>query len=176
MATKEINQRQHLIIKCLKRQPMSYREIFNYLSRESEIRDNNLLCSIRTFKRDISDIADVYGIYIGYNPSLKAYEIIEEESHESDNRIIEAFDFIDSFELIKQNKDYVMFDNRRASGTDCLYLILSALKKQKIVKFNYKKFHEDSPSQKEVAPLAIKEFKNRWYLIGADVNTGEILT
>ncbi len=42
------------------------------------------------------------------------------------------------------------------------------------VKFQYQKFWEDQPALKSVEPFAMKEFRNRWYLVGKDTKKEEL--
>src|SRR5690554_1982884 len=168
MSTKETVKKYHLIIHKLRKSPATLTEIQEYLLFESEMRDCNFKTSSRTFKRDCDDIAEIYGIEIVYDFSLKAYKIDDSIPHEADTRIMEAFDVIDAFSLSKHLSEYVLFENRKPHGTKHLSEILYAIKHRFVIRFNYKKYYESDGSLRTIEPLALKEFRNRWYVFGKD--------
>jgi len=57
---------------------------------------------------------------------------------------------------------------RKPQGTENLYGLLHAIKNKFQIKFFYQKFWEDEISHRTVEPYALKEFKNRWYLLAKD--------
>jgi len=44
------------------------------------------------------------------------------------------------------------------------------------IRFTYHKFWEDEPTFRTVEPLALKEFKNRWYLLAKDLKDNVLKT
>lgn len=53
-----------------------------------------------------------------------------------------------------------------------MFGLIHAIKNKLEIHFSYHKFWEDQPTDRTVAPLALKEFKNRWYLIARDLKPG----
>lgn len=51
-------------------------------------------------------------------------------------------------------------------GSEYLAVIIEAIKKRKMLRLYYQPFYEDKPYYTDVHPYLLKEYKNRWYLIG----------
>jgi len=72
--------------------------------------------------------------------------------------------------------DYVYFEERRPQGTDNMYGLLHAIKNKLQIVFSYHKFWEDQYTQRTVEPYALKEFKNRWYILACDLKDNKVKT
>lgn len=176
MTTRETIIRYHLIINRLRKSPANYKEILSFLQDQSELQAYDFTISKRTFKRDCEDIASIYGIDIVFNFSQKLYKIEEEDNDESKTRIMEAFDLIDTFGITKKISKHVYFEKRRPQGTENMYGLLHAIKNQLQISFTYHKFWEDIDTQRTVEPYALKEFKNRWYILACDLGDKKVKT
>lgn len=51
-------------------------------------------------------------------------------------------------------------------GSDYLGKIIAAISDKKVLRIYYQPFYEDRPYFTEVHPYLLKEYKNRWYMIG----------
>lgn len=60
------------------------------------------------------------------------------------------------------------FEKRKPQGTENFYGLLHAIKNQLQVSFTYQKYWEDQLTHRTVEPYALKEFRNRWYLLAID--------
>jgi len=88
--------------------------------------------------------------------------------------MIEAFDMFNSLNLAQDLTPFIQLEKRRPQGTENLYGILHAIKNKFQIKFTYHKFWEEEVSQRTTEPYALKEFKNRWYIIAKDNKEGNI--
>lgn len=174
MSKRESISRYNLIIKKVRKHPASFDEIADYLARESELQDYNLEISKRTFQRDLNDIRSIYDIDIIYDRSRKVYFIDSEDKSQAVERILEAFDTFNALNLADRLSDYIHFENRRASGTENLYGLLHAIQNRLQITFSYQKFWDDQAASRQGEPLALKEFKNRWYLLANDPSKQKI--
>lgn len=161
--------RYNLIIKKLRKYPASFTEIADYLERESELQDDNFNVSKRTFQRDLEDIRLLYGIDIQYDFSKKVYYIDIDERSEIAVRVLEAFDIFNAMNLTDRLLDYIHFEKRKPQGTENFYELLLATKNRVQIQFSYQKFWGNEKTQRLVEPYALKEFKNRWYLLAKDL-------
>ena len=168
MSKRESISRYSLIIKKLRSKPSSFQEIADYLEFQSEFQGYDFNISKRTFHRDKNDILSLYNIEILYNSAEKVY-YIDDESSEFNDRILEAFDVFNAL-------NFIHFENRKPKGTGHLNTILQAIKSKNLIQFDYQKFWDEEPSCRIVEPLALKEFKNRWYLISKDTKDNKIKT
>ena len=176
MSKRESIIRYFLIIKKLRQQAATFSEISDYLNRESELQGYNFTISKRTFQRDMEDIGSIYNIDIKYDFSRKLYFIDLDQQTEISSRIFEAFDIFNALNTSEQIGSYIHFENRRSQGTENLYSLLLAIKKNVQIKFSYHKFWENKSSLRTVEPFALKEFKNRWYLLANDLSDKKVKT
>jgi len=174
MSKRESIARYNLIIKKLRKKPATFNEISDYLLLESELQGYNFNVSKRTFQRDIEDISSLYNIDIVYDFSRKVYYIDFDEQSEVNERIFEAFDTFNALNISDRLSDYIHFEKRRPQGTENLYGLLHAIKNKVQICFLYHKFWEDKITLRVVEPYALKEFKNRWYVLANDLKDNKV--
>jgi predicted DNA-binding transcriptional regulator YafY len=176
MSKRESLSRYSLILQKLRKQPSSFAEISDMLARESELQGYNFNISIRTFQRDIEDIGTLYNIDIQYNFSRKVYFIDMEQQPEVNERILEAFDTFNALNIAYRLSNHIHFEKRRPQGTDNLYGLLHSIKNMVRIRFNYQKYWDDIITLRNLEPYALKEFKNRWYLLANDLKDKRVKT
>lgn len=170
-----------LILKKLKVKPYStYEELQAYIENQFDylqMQDDNLQIgfSKRTLQRDIKEIRNVFGIDIEYSKSQKGYFISQNENENMNfQRMMEAFDMFNSLNLAQDLTPFIHLEKRRPQGTENLYGLLHAIKNRLQIKFIYQKFWEEELSQRLAEPYALKEFKNRWYIMAKDSKDNNI--
>lgn len=170
-----------LILKKLKVKPYStYDELQSYIENQFDylqMQDDNLQIgfSKRTLQRDIKEIRNVFGIDIEYSKSQKGYFISQNENENMNfQRMMEAFDMFNSLNFAQDLTPFIHLEKRRPQGTENLYGLLHAIKNRLQIKFTYQKFWEEELSQRLVEPYALKEFKNRWYIMAKDSKDNNI--
>lgn len=173
--------RYFLILKKLKAKPFSsFEDLQSYFENQVDfllMRDDslNIGFSKRTFQRDLREIRNIFGIDIEYSKSQKGYFIARSEMENlSFQRMMEAFDMFNSLNLAQDLKPFIHLEKRRPQGTENLYGLLHAIKNRLHIKFSYKKFWEDEANTRTAEPYALKEFKNRWYILAKDMHDGRI--
>lgn len=176
MSVKETIMRHRLIIDKLRRNPTSWKEMSDYLNRHSEQTGYDFRISQRTFQRDLCDIDEIYYIEIKQDYSRNAYYIKSEENYQVNARMMEAFDIFNAMTQGENLISVVDLDNRRTRGTENLFGLLHAVKNNLLITFNYQKFGQESATLRYVHPYLLKEFKNRWYIVGKDLNDNRLKT
>jgi len=178
MSKRESIARYSLIIKKLRKHPADFSEILDYLDFESELQQYNYNISIRTFKRDLEDIESHFGIRIEYDFSERKYKITEDNFSEATNRILEAYDIFNALSISERISKYIHFDKRTSNGTQHLYHLLKTIERRKVIIFDYHKYwnNKGQTFNREAEPYALKEFKNRWYLLAKDLKDGQLKT
>lgn len=174
MSKRESIARYSLIIKKLRKHPASFAEIADYLALESELQEYNFNVSKRTFQRDLEDIRSLYNIDIQFDFSRKVYFLDLDEQPDVNERILEAFDTFNALNLSDRLSNNIHFEKRRPQGTENLYGLLHAIKNQLQIKFTYQKFWEDSLTKRNAEPYALKEFRNRWYVLANDLKDNQV--
>lgn len=170
-----------LILKKLKVKPYStYEELQAYIENQFDylqMQDDtlNIGFSKRTLQRDIKEIRNVFGIDIEYSKSQKGYFISQNENENMNfQRMMEAFDMFNSLNLAQDLTPFIHLEKRRPQGTENLYGLLHAIKNRLQIKFTYLKFWEEESSERLAEPYALKEFKNRWYIMAKDSKDNNI--
>lgn len=167
-----------LIVKKLKQKPYStFEEIIKYIEHQLSFHqmddgydDLTIGLSMRTFQREVKNIQQLYGIQIEYSRKHKGY-FIADSVHDSSNfdRMMDAFDIFNSLNLAQEINPYILLEKRKSLGLEHMNIILHALKAHRIIQLSYQKFTENASDTKELEPYAIKEFRNRWYLVAYEV-------
>lgn len=170
-----------LIVKKLQSKPYSsFEAIVRYIENQMEylqMQDDTLEIgfSKRTFQRDIREIRTLYGMNIEYSKTHQGY-FISENDNESENfkRMMEAFDMYNSLNMAQGLSPYIHFEKRQPLGTENFYGLLHAIKNRLQIKFSYERFDEEGISERIADALALKEFKNRWYVLAKDKKDGQV--
>ncbi len=165
-----------VIIQKLRTKAASYDEIIDHLERESEIQHYDLAVSKRTLQRDIHDILTVFGIEIIYDPRMQAYRIDSDQPNDRQQRAFEAFQLYDALKMSEKIHEKVILETRRPMGTEHLYGILHAIENHKELSIQYTKYWEEGEHKRRLRPYALKECKNRWYVLGEDTDKNAIRT
>lgn len=160
--------RYSVILKRLQKTPASLKDIVHTLEREFDLVDIPLNYSSRTFQRDLEDIRQIFQVDIQYDFRRKVYFIEHAAQPKITERMLEAFDVLNAFNIADDLSANVEFENRRAIGTEHFHGILHAIKNTFLVNFTYQKFEDEIPSNRSAKPILLKEFKGRWYLIAID--------
>lgn len=139
--------------------------------------------SNRTLERDFERIRVDYGLEITYDKSKDGYYINEEESVKVNSffKFLEIVTVADIFsESLKNSKrilEYVDFDDSSFfKGKEHLRLLLIAITENRRITFNHENYSKDTITKYTISPLLLKEFENRWYVIGVPGDINDIRT
>lgn len=151
----------------------SYEEIHEYLIRkytQQDIEQDQLKFTKRTFLRDKEAISKVLKTDIVYRRSTNTYAIDEENEDEFQEDVFDNLLLVEAFREVKGKKDVMLFEQRKSRGLQWLNGLVHAITHQKIITLQYTKFWEGVSHKKVLEPYALKEFKNRWYLLAHEKN------
>jgi len=155
----------------------SFQEIKNYLFEHGfEIGD-------RTIQRDIEQIRFEFGIEIKYHRNKNGYYIDYENSLniESFFRFLEIVNTADLLtESLLESKDslkHISFDlGGGLKGIENLKLLLKAIKDHRKISFTHFNFHTEKSRKFILNPYLLKEYQNRWYVVGIIHGGNELMT
>ena len=165
------------IIKKLRRSgEATFKEINDYLEKESEFLDRPFSISNRTFIRDLNEIRTLFKIDIEYDFSKGVYFIAEDQHSDLNNRMLESIETINSLKMVGDIARYMFFEKRKAHGTHHFYGLIHAIKNRIVLRLIHQKYDHDEPTERLAEPLALKESKGRWYLLAKDQNDRRIKT
>ena len=169
-----------LIIKKVKSKHCTPKELLQYLKEQLvylQINDERLKMglSIRTIQRDIVEIRNIFGITIEISEKMGGYHIVQGEmDYKNFQRRMEAFGMFNSLNLTQGLSTFIHLEKHRPQGTENFNELIHSIKDKLKIKFAYQKFWEEEPTEREVAPYALKECENRWYLLAKDCKDGHI--
>ena len=168
MSVRQTIKRYTKIISLLRLRPMSFKEIQEEMESDPDAIEENLTTSIRTMQRDIKSIASIYDIEIKNDYSTNKYHIVEDVEDLPRRRLRENFEILNAIRISRGFGDSLVFEERRSLGTKHMHGLIHAIQNNFYVEFTYKKFWDDSIKKRKVAPISLKESRNRWYLIAKD--------
>lgn len=162
-----------LIIKKLEACPSTYKQIEEYLLYSFEFQDAGITSySIRTLQRDIKEIASLFNLNIHNKKKGDNRYYIESrptmEVDEYNQKLLESFQVSNALNIHPDFADFIFFETRKATGLEHFYDLFFAIRNNRIITFEHFNFKTRLMSARKVHPLALKESKNRWYLIAVD--------
>lgn len=184
MAYFNVVKRQQRIIQLIRRYQPDLQELIDLLAREGI--EN---CSRRTIQRDLEDIRIRFGLNIVFNKQHRIYNLVEDQKQGIDA----IYDFIDratvSESISKRlfdgkkaiNQQYIITDSplfdQSNSGIHHFDPLLFACIEKQVVGLTYRpKYQRDNLKSYTVYPLALKEFRHRWYLLCQESDTLKFYT
>ncbi|WP_234110551.1 MULTISPECIES: helix-turn-helix transcriptional regulator [Chryseobacterium] len=150
----------------------TYHEILRYLEEKHHIDgyDTDLAFSEKTFKRDRNLLFDLFGIETKFKRSTMTYQIADDENLEQSKGIFDNLLLVNAYKKTADQSKIMFFEKRQASGLHNLEGIIHAIKHSKLISFKYTKYDEGISQKRIVEPYALKEFRNRWYLLANESN------
>jgi predicted DNA-binding transcriptional regulator YafY len=168
MSVRETILRYHLIISKLQKHPVTFNELADFLERESDFHGNTLTKAKRTIQRDFDAIRSIYNIDIRFDFRRGVYVLDPDENQEKNLRMVEALDLFNAMKVTENISGIIHFEKRRPQGTENMNGLLHAIQNHVQIEFTYSKYWENVSTQRIAEPFALKEFKNRWYLVALD--------
>lgn len=155
----------------------SFSEIKDYLF------DHGFEVGDRTIQRDIEQIRFEFGIEIKYRRESNGYYIDYESSIniESFFRFLEIVNTAELLtESLLESKDtlkYISFDSGGGlKGIENLKPLLMAIKENRKISFTHINFHTNKSRTYSFKPYLLKEYQNRWYVVGLIGGLSELRT
>ena len=152
----------------------SFQEIRDYL------KGHGFEISNRTLQRDFEQIRYEFDVEIKYDRLRNGYFIDYENSVNIDS-FFNFLDVVNNAELLteslmesKDSLKYISFENDGGmKGIEKLKPLLSAIKNNRKISFSHYNFHTEKMRKYSLKPYLLKEFQNRWYVVGKIGNLQE---
>lgn len=127
----------------------------------------------RTLQRHIEELRNEYGIEITCNRSFNTYSINKELSVNISffvqflQTAIQAQFVVTNIKDFKNISQYIhLSDSQAIKGIDLLEPLLKAIKEQKTINFIHENYLNGTHNPYEIQPYLLKEYLNRWYVVG----------
>lgn len=144
----------------------NYPEISKHLEEKFNQDGRDLSFAPKTFQRDRKTLNELFNIEIEYKNSTQKYHLVNEGFSELTESVFENLLLVNAYRQTEDNQNIFLFEKRQASGLYHVQYIIHAIKKSQVLSFTYTKHWDKSGEKKIIEPYALKEFRNRWYLIG----------
>ncbi len=124
--------------------------------------------SVRTFKRWLNNIGDIFGLYVenercgDYRYYIENIEDITEGGLQS--WLFNTFAVSNALTGCMGIKDRIQLEYV-PSGELYLQPIIDAMKENRVLNITYKSYWKDKEKKYDVQPLCLKLFRQRWYVI-----------
>lgn len=143
----------------------------------------DIVISARTLERYIEVIRTDFGLEIVYSKTNNGYYIDKDKSL----KVVSFFKFLeiaaiaDIFkESLKESKkifEHVSFDDSKSfKGVENLKTILIAITQNRKLVFKHENYHNNTFKDYKITPFLLKEYINRWYVVGVPEGMEEIRT
>lgn len=145
---------------------LTLRQIADRYERDENISEGEPYAR-RTFQRHRDEVLDLFGIEIEcYSDGRDfRYRIADNGGNEYFRRWL--LDSIAVNRIVTDSREAAQYISVESANNTALPILLEALKKQRLVSFDYKPFwKEESTHYFNFQPHALKMFERRWYLIG----------
>lgn len=147
------------------------------------LKDHDYPVSDRTLQRYFQQIRDEFDISITYNQSKNGYFINKEESLDMD-RFFSFLEIVNTAELLTESLiesrdilNYISFETQgKFRGVEYLKTLLRAIKNNRKITFTHENFETGKHRKYSLKPYLIKEYQNRWYLVGVISGINEFRT
>ncbi len=178
MAKREQMYRLMYMIEYLKRKGKvgaNYEEIRNHLEEKyyNDSFDGELAFSEKTFKRDRTLLEELFGIEIMFKRSTMTYQIIDDGYVDYSQTFFDNMVLVNAYRKTVDQEHIILFEKRKASGLNNLEGMVHAIKNKKVISLEYTKHWENVAHKKVLEPYAVKEFRNRWYLLANEQDGSE---
>lgn len=142
--------------------------------------------SERTLERDIKKLKNEYGASVVYDSRNKGY-YLHTEPDEDISDFIQFFRLLErrermeflgrSIDPLSAARFLILEENHYFQGNNYLPIIWNALRQKRVIKFWYKAYYKEAEfKERTVEPGLILEDRNRWYLVGREMESGKLKT
>lgn len=146
---------------------ISFKEINERWRRDGDLSRGEEM-SVRTFKRWLNNIGDIFGLYVenercgDYRYYIENIEDITEGGLQS--WLFNTFAVSNALTGCMGIKDRIQLEYV-PSGELYLQPIIDAMKENRVLNMTYKSYWKDKEKNYDVQPLCLKLFRQRWYVI-----------
>ena len=159
-------QRYLVILEELQTGPVPKADLLGRIQKRGEALGYDLSISQRQLERDRNDIQTLFDLDIEMDRKSRAYYLPEKYQPGITEKLLEQMAFFFSVRKAHPVDEYIHFDKRESQGNQYLTELANAIRNQRILDIGYQKFESDEEKKHTFYPLALKQFRVRWYLIG----------
>jgi len=168
-------------------------KIISYVKHKSGISKDQLLDAVaeftggevssRTLERDLKTIREEFSIDIIYESVTNGYHV-EQRDQEAVYEFLKLIEFANVGHLLKEGTTdfsklaYIVHldDSSIFQGIEQVKTIVAAIQQQQQLSFVHINYWNQTTKEYTITPLQIREYLNRWYVVGVPEGATEIRT
>ena len=131
---------------------------------------DNVGVSESTVRRDLREIREKLYLDVKYSKAQNGYYIDEDEGLSDIEMMLEPLNLLGAVYLDKKLPNFLFTEKRKPKGMENIPLLIHAIKNSLVTEFFYLKYDNTSQHTRKVEPYALKEFKDRWYLLAMEID------
>lgn len=164
-----------LIVRKIQYKPgISFTDLQNGLTEELALRGYDTVCSESTLKRDMKLLREEFDIDLRYNRSTGGYELGRLKKNWLDvDCIVEPLEKITAFGQYSELPEWIIPEKYHNTGDRHLAYMIKAIEEHRKIRFLYRKYSDNSVSERILSPYAIKQWRGRWYVVGKEEDGSE---
>lgn len=145
--------------------------------------DYEIITTKRTMERDFRALSLDFGIELTYCTTRNGYKLSQKDEQriQSFLRYVELVHVgelfkqgLNDFDVLRQT--IALEDSSKFKGIHLIKPLLLAVKQSQSVSFVYENYSRETHHNYKITPLQIREYQNRWYVIGVPEHETHIRT
>lgn len=133
----------------------------------------------RTLQRDIDKLRFEFGVELTYNRTKNGYFLPEHANTNTEQFLRLAYlsqlmGLVAQSGVRKDKLEYLQFESRGdLKGLEFMPTLLRAIERRQVVRLTHTAYYREESNVYDVWPYFLKEYKERWYLVGWVVQRDE---
>jgi predicted DNA-binding transcriptional regulator YafY len=173
MANSKQLRRYYLIYQCVSKQRFPSK-----VAIKAFLKDQDIPIDDRTLDRDINSLRHNFMIWPEYSPEHNGYYFNKEELKEASGvlRFLELAYLADNLNQPKYTKYISYGEVDLLKGIEQVPKILEAIDNRRVISFDHENYQNSTIKATLLEPYLIREYLNRWYVIGFKHGTQDLRT
>lgn len=144
---------------------------------QQSLHEHGFEISKRTLQRDIDAIRNEFSVSVLFDRTRKGY-FIDQDDSPGYGKLLKLMRLQNETEMVRQSlrdeDEYISFEHQDEwNNISWIRPLLDAIKHNKIVELHHFTFSRDQALPRRIEPYLLKEYQNRWYILGI-TEEGEI--
>ena len=126
---------------------------------------------LKTFYNHLKAIKEIFGISIQLNRKDKKYRVVTDDSDNvgsMQRALMSTLSLNGTIERYKDLEGRILYEEEPYVYPEWMRQIMHAMKYNRKIRLDYRKYGEDTISHREICPYCLKMFRRRWYLLALD--------
>lgn len=150
---------------------VSFEDLDKIWQDDPELNPNEVPLPLKTFYNHKKAIKEIFGLSIQLNRKDKKYRIVTDDGDcpgSVQRALMSTLSLNGTMGRYKDMEGRILYDEEPYVYTEWMRQIINAMKYNRKIRLDYRKYGEDTISHREICPYCLKMFRRRWYLVALD--------